>query len=110
MVKCLAQNVENLGLNDGRCRIVEKDVAQYLRKYTDTPFDVIFIDPPYGQGLLAPTLRSLQYGEFMNKNAMIAAEIENALTLPETGDSLEKIVDRSYGQTRIAIWTTPENK
>ena len=70
-------------------------------------YGVLFFDPPYGRDLLAPALALARNHGWIAPDALICAEVEEAwtpaaLTLPE----LELETDRTYGQTRICIWTT----
>lgn len=108
-VTCLRGNARSLGLDEGRCRIVAEDAARALGKRPYTPFDVVFIDPPYGKRLLAPTVRSLLRNGWLTDNAFITAEVEAALPPdavfpPGVGENLELLTERRFGQTRIMIW------
>lgn len=40
-------------------RVEHADAVSYLRSAVDGTFDIVFLDPPYGQGLLVPCLRAL---------------------------------------------------
>lgn len=44
------------------------------------PFDLIFIDPPFGKGLLAPSLERAQ--TLIGPESMVVAEYEKGLSLP----------------------------
>ena len=47
------------------------------------PFDIVFLDPPYGQNLLQPCITELENRQFLADNAYIYLEAERALkTLP----------------------------
>ena len=86
VVQCLNQNVEALDVSD-RCRVAESDVLRFLRGRAYQPYDVIFADPPYGDGYLL-------------------AEIEGLLRFDAAAahEELELEIDRNYGQTRIILW------
>lgn len=103
---CLRVNTETLGLQNV-CHVQEKDVATFMRSRLHQPFDVVFIDPPYGEGRLAPTMKSLLRGGFLAEDGFVMAEVETQLRLPPAavdlpGLSLE--ISREYGQTRILLW------
>ncbi len=72
---------------------------------------MVFIDPPYGEGQLSPTMRNAVRNGWLADGAIVAVEVEARLPLdPERENAaLEPIVDRTYGQTRIVLWTTREN-
>lgn len=91
-----------------RVRILAGDA---LRTLAGPPsrggYDVLFFDPPYGRDLLTSALNLAQKNGWIAPEALICAEVEEAWTpaalpLPE----LELETDRTYGQTRICIWTT----
>ena len=41
-----------------RCKIMQADALAYLDQ-VNTPFDIIFLDPPYQSGLLQPTMSAI---------------------------------------------------
>ncbi|MDY3880352.1 MAG: RsmD family RNA methyltransferase, partial [Desulfovibrio piger] len=59
---------------------------------------------PYRKNLLNSTLQGLLKRNWLAPGALICAEIEKdaAVAAP---DSLELLVERHFGQTRILIWT-----
>lgn len=94
-----------------RVRILAGDALRTLagapRQARPGGYGVLFFDPPYGRDLLAPALALARNHGWIAPDALICAEVEEAwtpaaLTLPE----LELETDRTYGQTRICIWTT----
>jgi 16S rRNA (guanine966-N2)-methyltransferase len=44
------------------------------------PYDIVFLDPPFCQGLLLPTLGWLQQNHFITENTVIYFEVEKAST------------------------------
>ncbi len=109
-VNCLSDNIEKLGLTD-RCRVAEADVARFTRGRCYQPFDIIFVDPPYGQNRLAPTLKAIMRGGWLAAGGYLLAEAEDLLRFDaasvHAGLALE--TDRNYGQTRILLWHQPPN-
>ncbi len=67
-------------------------------------FDLVFLDPPYGQGLAQKCLNLLAGADFWHPGAVIVTEeAENVMiTLPE---GWRMIQSRSYGDTRLTIGT-----
>lgn len=111
--QCLRGNAESLGLQADRCRIAEADVLQFLRARAYQPYDVIFIDPPYGENKLAPSISAVLRGEWLAPGGFLLAEVEGSLRSPLPsfkGDNpLSLETDRTYGQTRILLWHMPQN-
>ncbi len=108
-VKCLQQNAKTLGLTDAVCPIRQEDVLKVLGKRSREQYDVVFIDPPYGKKLLAPTLQALMRHDWVQEGSIITAEIESSLDFDaETAHpQLEVLTERNFGQTRVILWQVP---
>jgi 16S rRNA (guanine966-N2)-methyltransferase len=101
----IGQNAESLGLDSTRVSIIAKDVRTVLKKRTDRPFDLAFIDPPYRKGLLKPVMRMLLQSGWLQDDGLVAAEVEVEIRPDDVATSeLVELVDKTYGQTRICIW------
>lgn len=61
--------------------LVEMDALAYLARPAE-PFEVVFLDPPFGQGLLEPCCRALAEGGWLCDGASIYLESERALGEP----------------------------
>lgn len=102
-VKCLQENIQALGL-ESRTRVVDKDVQAFLRQPPGLPFDLVFIDPPYGKNLTKSALCTLVKNNWLSLQAFVSAEVEkNAAFTPPPLLTLQ--TDRLFGQTRVCIWT-----
>ncbi len=68
----------------------------------DTPFDFVFMDPPYRQDLVLPSLASLDASGWLKSGSIIVCELasDEAIIFP---DSLDILDDRTQGQQRIVI-------
>lgn len=96
----LRGNVELLGCDD-RTRIVRSDVLRMGPSRTD-PFDLVFLDPPYGKGLGARALETAGNGGWIAQAATVVWE-ENA---PMPAPSGFQVLDtRKYGDTHITVMT-----
>lgn len=102
-MRCLRANVAALGLEE-RCHLVQDDVARLLRRPPAQPFELVFIDPPYGKDLLGPSLHALIGQGWLAPGAFVTAEVEREARLDAPG-SLNLVADRLFGRTRILIWT-----
>lgn len=89
-------------------QVICKDVRSFLHRPAPTSFNVIFIDPPYGQKLVGPTLTGLVKGGFCESGAILAAEIEadrRAASISwESMPELSILASKDFGQTRIFLW------
>jgi 16S rRNA (guanine966-N2)-methyltransferase len=107
VAKVLRENLQKLGLRPASAHVLLADVAKALPRLAGQTFDLVAIDPPYGQGLLPPTLAGIVAHGILAPGGVIVAEIEAGLELAasDVPDVLHCLTDRTYGQTRIILWT-----
>ncbi len=70
------------------------------------PFDLVFLDPPYRQGLVGGTLRILAQTSLLAPGALIVVEQE-AEAEPEPVADWHGVQNRRYGDTRLLFWQKP---
>lgn len=101
-LRCLAQNIANLGLL-GQAQAIKEDALRFLRRRPTENFALAFIDPPYGKNLAFPALNLLLENAWLAPGSFICAEIEKGIALSEiAGVSL--VGERLFGQTQLLIW------
>ena len=81
------------------CRTLARDAAR-LPKNTDAPYDLVFLDPPYGKGLGLNALKSAAEGGWIANEALIVFE-ENAPQIAPAGFTL--LDQRKYGDTHVTF-------
>ncbi|AGM40319.1 methyltransferase [Spiribacter salinus M19-40] len=66
---------ERLGDLDAteRAEVIVADARQYLAGQA-RPFDLVFLDPPFDQALLAPVLERLALGDWLSPEALVYVE------------------------------------
>ncbi len=69
-------------------------------------YDLVSIMPPYGKGLIAPTLEALmQHPELLAGEGIVVAQFETGEPLPQTPPHpLRQVEARVYGQTHLVFW------
>ena len=73
---CIEENAKKTRLA-GRCRIVGNTYTSYLRGAAGREkFDLIFLDPPYGSGMLAKALRTIAEEGFAAPGATLICETD----------------------------------
>ena len=95
----IRRNAETLGVT-GICKIWRRDATQLGRCAPQAPFDLVFIDPPYGKNLGSAALASLLDGQWLSPNAMIMLEESTRAPLP-IPPQLELVDVREYGDTKV---------
>ena len=98
----LRANVEALALG-GVTRIWRADAANLGRAPAGPPFDLAFLDPPYGHGLAAPALASLVAGGWLGPSALVVVE-EAAKAEIVAPEGLRRLDERTYGGTKLAFF------
>ncbi len=88
----------------GATRIWRRDATD-LGAATAPPFDLVFLDPPYGKGLGPRALDAALTGGWLAPQALIVWE-ENAPQIPPAGFALQDT--RRYGDTHITLLTAPD--
>lgn len=99
-------NALRLGFAQERLLVLAEEARRFLSRVSAAPYDLIFIDPPYGQGLLAPTLRAVLRNNWLKEGALLNVELESRLKFNPQSVSpfLTPVFDRLYGQTRVVLW------
>lgn len=96
--RVMKQNKKNLSYDD-RADLRFSDFHSAFRR--DECFDVIFLDPPYGKGLLEDALVLIGKLHLKKDHGIIVAETgaDMDLKLPDAG--LEIIKEKRYGKTKV---------
>ena len=71
----------------------------------DSPFDLIFLDPPYEKKLAKRMLEMVEDSELISGNATILVEEKKDQPLPEKLNRLTLQDSRCYGETSIRLYT-----
>ena len=97
----LRDNVETLGLG-GVTRIFRRDATNLGPAYPLDPFDLAFLDPPYGKGLAEKALASAREGGWLKPQAVIVAEeaTDAGFAAPNGFEELER---RTYDDTEFVF-------
>ena len=102
----LRANVEGLGLG-GVTRIWRADATALGAAPAGGRFALAFLDPPYGKDLAGPALAALATGGWLEPDALCVVE-EAAKSEIAAPPGLALVDERTYGDTRIAIFAAAE--
>jgi 16S rRNA (guanine966-N2)-methyltransferase len=70
----LGENLKTLKVNNAT--LIETDSIFYLQQTASQKFDIVFIDPPFFNGLLQPCCNALEKNAFLAEKALIYIEKE----------------------------------
>lgn len=102
-VAAIKANIETLG-EAARVTVLRADVSRLGQ--ASKPFDIVFLDPPYGSGFAAPALANVAAGGWLAAGALVVVEVA-------TRDRFETPLgwvlddDRRYGTARL-LFLRPE--
>jgi len=82
-IKTLKRNVEKLNLSD-QVKIFKKDVIRFIKK-TPEKYDMVFIDPPFNEGLFYKIINELlRSTEILTQDGIILIESKDNYEIRET--------------------------
>jgi 16S rRNA (guanine966-N2)-methyltransferase len=95
----IRDNVESLGVG-GETRIFRRDARKLGDAPSGDPFDLAFLDPPYGKGLGELALGALRDGGWVKPDGLFIVE-EAASTVFQDPAGFERLEQRSFGDTTV---------
>jgi 16S rRNA (guanine(966)-N(2))-methyltransferase RsmD len=89
-----------------KSEVILSDVFQSLAKLSDSnsKFDIVFADPPYGQGLAEKLIQHLASIDVLNERAIVVIESGAKESPVLTTGNLKQIDRRIYGDTALAFF------
>jgi 16S rRNA (guanine966-N2)-methyltransferase len=95
----LRENIAALGFG-GVTRILRRDATKLGAAQRHQPFSLVFLDPPYGQGLAEQALASARSGGWLRSDAL--AVVEEAVSANFLApDGFEVLERRAYDDTEF---------
>ena len=98
--ECIQKNLERCGLGE-RARLIPGDALRFLQRAGED-FDLIFLDPPYGDGLLRQAIPLA--AERLAPDGLLLCEAPSGESLPEImGDTALRKSYR-HGKTTVHLY------
>lgn len=97
----IRRNIESLGLT-GVTKIYRRDATDLGDAGNRQPFQLVFLDPPYGKGLGEKALTSAAAGGWLADGAAIVLE-ERAGVAIAWPSGFEPLDHRSWGDTQVSF-------
>lgn len=100
----IRENVERLGAT-GQAKLYRRDATK-LGPCRGEPYDLVFLDPPYGRGLGEAALASAREGGWLAPRALVVWEEDEgaAVAMPEGAERLD---ERRWGATAVRLLRLP---
>ncbi len=100
-IRTIRQNLELL--NAENAQLKQMDALAYLQQLADSnsspqSFDIVFLDPPFNQQLVAIFCEQLVQSDCLSEGALIYIEIEKNTRLPQLPDSWTLSKEKKAGQ------------
>jgi 16S rRNA (guanine966-N2)-methyltransferase len=97
----LRNNVEALGLG-GVTKVYRRDAANLGPAHPMEPFSLVFIDPPYGNGLADKAVASLREGGWLTPGALLVVEEAKTAAFKAT-EGFTELDRRAYDDTEFTF-------
>lgn len=94
----IRRNIE-LTRSTGQTDLIRRDATR-LGDNTGTPYDLVFLDPPYGKSLGQKAVEAAQAGNWLAEEALLVWEENTPMPAP-AGFTLQDT--RKYGDTHISL-------
>lgn len=104
-VRLIRKNLENLDLQD-RAKVYQMDALEVIKffEHREHKFDLIFIGPPYGKGLVEKTLLKLATSSILAPGSIVVTEIFKKETLKDQYGNLKLFIEREYGDNLLKFY------
>ena len=89
-------------LNFPNLTIVRDDAMNFVRK-TDKKFSVIFLDPPYNKGFIAPIIEAICENDLLTEDGIIMLESDFSDEHSEFAH-LEIVKQKKYGRSYVTVY------
>jgi 16S rRNA (guanine966-N2)-methyltransferase len=104
----IRNNADHLGAI-GLCKIWRRDATSLGPCAPQSPYDLVFIDPPYNKGLGERAMQSVLDGKWLRVNGIVVLEEAEKAEI-KTVAGLQPIDQRSYGDTSVRFYRFGENE
>jgi 16S rRNA (guanine966-N2)-methyltransferase len=103
-METIQRNIEACGFQT-KTDLLKWDISRGLHciRVHQPPFDLVFMDPPYGKGFIRPALEALHRAGGLAARALVIIEHGNAERLTRLPEFFEISDQRRYGKTLVCF-------
>ena len=106
-IKLIIKNLEGCDFSD-RSTILRRDLLKtpsFLKKVVSGHgFDLVFVDPPYRQGIALKILKLVGRYDLLAEEGLLLVEEDSTIELPRDTEGLEMTDRRVYGDTVVCFY------
>ncbi len=103
VVSQIRSNIELLGLE--AVRVEQAESLDWLGRQPARPFDIVFVDPPFADDLVATCCQRLQAGGWLKPGAWVYLETDRATALPELPPNWRQRKEQRAGQVAFYLFS-----
>ncbi|MCR4401917.1 MAG: 16S rRNA (guanine(966)-N(2))-methyltransferase RsmD [Firmicutes bacterium] len=105
MVGVIRRNLEETCLA-GPARVIHADVRWAVRVLAgrEEPFDIVFLDPPYGHGLAPMTLELIAKHGVVKQDGVVVARHERRQEMPYLCANVKLVRQERFGDTLVSFY------
>lgn len=100
-VKIIETNLDKIHEN---ARVLNLDYEECLFKLNDTPFDYIFLDPPYAFDEYDKVFELIEKFHLLSKNGIVISEVRKDVYLKEEYNEVILYKERKYGISKLLYY------
>jgi len=101
-VQLIRDNLAHTDLSE-RAEVVQSDALTYLTQTRET-FDVILLDPPYGDEIIKKALQTITSIDKVSENGIIICENTSKFDWPSVPAPYELDKEYQYGKIKVALY------
>ncbi len=108
-IEVIDENIKKLGIEYGEVNfeVVQADAFSFIKQSSRDKdiYDIVFLDPPYGQGLAKKALKTLCGYDILHPNSFIVVQCDKKEDLSgDFEESLSLIKQKKYGASKLTIY------
>ena len=100
-IECIRKNVVSAKAGD-RAIIDQCDALKFLQSCNDK-YDLIFLDPPYFEGLYNSVLDLIEKNDILNENGLIIVEWDYENGFTDNTGHFQVVKEKKYGRVGITV-------
>ena len=101
VINTITAQLKILGAENSQ--VIKQTAESYLGSVMPTPFDVVFLDPPFHKEFLLPIIKQLIDGGWLKNNALLYIEAEKELGEPELPEGWVFHKNKTAGQVSFYL-------